>query len=224
MRNTPPQSDRLSFKAFLSHAYKAETINIEFFNMFDEVADVQFEVDIGLKNLNVTRLERRIRECDAFVGLYPYPNNGADKPSPEDAIKASRYFRLEIELAARARLPSIIFFDSRFRPAIRRLRGFSEKMFEPTDVQPPLRDKFRIDVKTTFQAFCKKLDVEIHARAAGFANNADRRQAGLLVPRGKGGYSEPAIRAIEDVAASHGYDDLVDLGREWPPVADAQPV
>ena len=86
-------SEQLSFKAFLSHAYKAEQLNVEFYGIFDEVADVQFEVDIGLKNLNVTRLEHRIRDCDAFVGLYPFPGDPTNEPSPDEALKESRYFR-----------------------------------------------------------------------------------------------------------------------------------
>ena len=91
---------KLSFKAFLSHAYDAAELNIEFFRLFDDVADVHFEVDIGFKNLNVTRLERRIRGCDAFVCLYPYPGGiSTREPAPGDTLQASTYFRLELELA-----------------------------------------------------------------------------------------------------------------------------
>src|SRR3954447_8546662 len=118
---TATSMQKLSFKAFLSHAYDAAEINVAFFGIFSEIADVQFEVDIGLKNLNVTRLERRIRDCDAFVGLYPFPGGQTFEPAPADALKASRYFRLEMELAARARRPGIIYYDKRYQSAIQSL-------------------------------------------------------------------------------------------------------
>ncbi|MGI9494272.1 MAG: toll/interleukin-1 receptor domain-containing protein [Geminicoccaceae bacterium] len=190
--------------------------------MFDDVADVQFEVDIGQKNLNVTRLERRMRGCDAFVGLYPYPGGITENPSLADANEASRYFRLEIELAMRAGLPSIIFYDRRFHPAIRPLRGFSALPFNAVDIEPPIPTAFRVSVQTAFREFCQRLDADIKGRRAGFGARRDRNDVGLLVPRGKGGYSEAAIEAIKDVARSVARcDELIDLGAKWPPVANA---
>lgn len=212
-------TQKLSFKAFLSHAYEAEELNIEFFKMLDEIADVQFEVDSGLKNLNVTRLERRIRDCDAFVGLYPFPGAPTDEPSPGETLKASRYFRLEMELAARAARPSIVFYDRRFQSAIQPLKGFSEKTFGPHDVRD-MATRFRLEIKTAFQEFCRRLGAEIQGRAAGFEANRSRREVGLLVPRGKSGYPKSAIGAIEEVAHEVGCSELLDLG--WPPVANAR--
>jgi hypothetical protein len=74
------------FKAFLSHSYKEEEANTVFFDLFQEVASVQFEIDIGLKNLNVTRLERRMRGCDAFVGVYPFPEKTTAIYSSDDIL------------------------------------------------------------------------------------------------------------------------------------------
>lgn len=210
---------KLSFKAFLSHAYDAEQLNIEFFQMFNEVADVQFEVDIGLKNLNVTRLEHRVRDCDAFVGVYPFPGEPSSDPLSGDTLKASRYFRLEMELAARAGRPSIIFYDKRWQSAIQSLGGFSEHVFTASEVHGTMSTRFRSKIKAAFKEFCDRLKAEIEGRAAGFEGRRERRQVGLLVPRGKGGYPKRAIRAIEDVAREFGHAKLADLG--WPPVADA---
>ncbi len=111
---------RLSLGAFLSHRYKSPAVNLYFFDLFEEEdAEVQFEVDAGTKALSVTRLERMIRDRDAFIGIYPYPGDPAVRALPEDLLAASRYFRLECDLAVRsgtagARVP---------RPALRELHA-----------------------------------------------------------------------------------------------------
>jgi hypothetical protein len=65
----PTANPSFSFKAFLSHRYKSPDVNLYFFNLFAESAEVQFEVDEGAFATNVTRLERMIRGADAFIGI-----------------------------------------------------------------------------------------------------------------------------------------------------------
>ena len=77
-RKSNRSSTPFSFKAFLSHRYKSPLENLYFFNLFGEIAEVQFEVDEGLSVVNVTRLERMIRDCDAFIGIYPFPGAWKD--------------------------------------------------------------------------------------------------------------------------------------------------
>lgn len=214
---------KLRFKAFFSHSYKAEALNVELFDIFKEVAEVQFEVDIGHKSLNVTRLERRIRDCDAFVGVYPYPAEPSCMPTADEAEKHSQYFRLEMELAARARRPSIIFRDQRFQSAIRTLQGFSDHPYKASDVHSTMTERSRAEIRGHFEGFCQRLRRELEGRATGFEVQRRRSKVGWLVPRGPGGYAKAAVAAIEQVAIKAGYrdeDSRVDLG--WPPVADAR--
>src|SRR5215210_7201080 len=105
---------KVQIRVFLSHRYKAPTINEYFFSLFEDEAEIQFEVDVGTVATNVTRLERMIRDADAFVGIYPYTDEGLASPKPHDLLKASRYFRLELDLVIRAKKPSLVFVDSRY--------------------------------------------------------------------------------------------------------------
>jgi hypothetical protein len=102
---------RLSLNAFLSHRYRSPEVNIYFYNLFSQRADVYFDVDLGTVATNVTRLERMIRGCDAFIGIYPYPGEVLVAPGHEELMKASRYFRLELDLAIRSRKPALVFYD-----------------------------------------------------------------------------------------------------------------
>ena len=72
------------------------------------------EVDEGTFATNVTRLERMIRAADAFIGIYPFPGSPEEAQKPDELRKASRYFRLELDLAIRSRKPAIIFYDERY--------------------------------------------------------------------------------------------------------------
>jgi TIR domain len=106
----------LSLKAFLSHRYKSPAVNTYFYELFAEAAELQFDVDHGTGSTNVTRLERMIRDTDAFVGIYPFEleESQAAAPIRQQLLDASAYFRLELGLAARAKALSIVFVDKRF--------------------------------------------------------------------------------------------------------------
>src|SRR6516162_8319925 len=66
-----------SFRAFLSHRYRSPEVNEYFFRLFAGLATPQFEVDKGTVATSVTRLERLIRDSDAFIELYPLPSDTA---------------------------------------------------------------------------------------------------------------------------------------------------
>src|SRR5258708_7124789 len=101
-----------SFKAFLSRRYKSPAVNLYFFKLFSEIAEVQFEVDEGAFAMNVTRVERMIRGADAFIGIYPFPGTWEEAQTRANLKLASQYFCLELDLAIRSRKPAIIFYDS----------------------------------------------------------------------------------------------------------------
>ena len=106
--------DHISFKSFLSHRYKSADVNLYFFNLFKEIAEVQFEVDEGEFSTNVTRLEKMVRDSDAFIGIYPFSDSSTGISLQEELKAQSRYFRLEIDLAIRSQKPAIIFYDRRY--------------------------------------------------------------------------------------------------------------
>ena len=103
----------IAFSTFLSHRYKSPEANLFFFKLFADIAEIQFEVDEGTFATNVTRLERMIRAAYAFIGIYPFPGTSDEAQKPEELKKASRYFKLELDLAIRSRKPAIVFYDER---------------------------------------------------------------------------------------------------------------
>ena len=107
-----------SVKVFLSHRYKSPEVNLYFYDLLSERANVQFEVDSGTSATSVTRLERMIRDSDAFVGLYPFPPKADALFGQADLADASRYFRLEIDIALRMHKPMLVFFDQRYEDTL----------------------------------------------------------------------------------------------------------
>ena len=106
----------VELKAFLSHRYKSPEVNLYFHELLAESAQIQFEVDIGSLPTNVTRLERMIRDADAFIGIYPFPGDPKKTASADELRIGSKYFRLECELAIRSRKPTLVFLDRRYAP------------------------------------------------------------------------------------------------------------
>jgi hypothetical protein len=69
-------------------------------------------VDRGTIATSVTLLEGLIRGSDAFIAIYPFPEDA--EVTPERLKNESRYFRLELGLAERADKPALAFIDSEF--------------------------------------------------------------------------------------------------------------
>lgn len=116
--------EKFSFKSFLSHSYESDEINLYFFKIFAEIAEVQFEIDAGTddevkKSTNVTRLEKMVRDSDAFIGIYPFSGTNDEANNVDILKEKSKYFRLEMDLAFRSRKPAIIFYDIRFGTLLR---------------------------------------------------------------------------------------------------------
>ena len=164
-----------SWSLFLSHQYRATSLNLFFYKLFADVANVQFEIDRGELATNVTRLERKIRAADAFVGIYPFSEID---PTPEKLRKESRYFRLELDLAIRSRKPTLIFFDSRYKNLFGG-PGRNSVPFDPEETigvdEPPSADLFR-DVIRTF------VDDVIACKAYEIRRQYRYGQVGLILP------------------------------------------
>ena len=91
-----------AFKAFLSHRYKSPETNLFFFSLFAGKADIQFEVDAGVEYrpvsagevvnqlpTNVTRIERMVRDANAFIGIYPLSLGATETATPEASLARS---------------------------------------------------------------------------------------------------------------------------------------
>ncbi|MFO0939680.1 MAG: hypothetical protein U0930_02820 [Pirellulales bacterium] len=171
----------MELKAFLSHRYRSPEVNLYFHELFAESAQIQFEVDIGSLPTNVTRLERMIRDADAFIGIYPFPGDPKKTASADELRNASKYFRLECELAIRSGKPSLVFLDRRYAPYF----DFSPSIrVESFDIQEiagkggsPSRPRFR----RVFLEFCDELSAMMTATAAKRRPYFEM-QVGIIVP------------------------------------------
>jgi hypothetical protein len=210
-----------SFKAFLSHRYKSPDVNIYFFNLFKEIAEVQFEVDEGTLSTNVTRLERMVRDTDAFIGIYPFPGSVDEAHKPEELKKQSRYFRLEIDLAVRSQKTAIIFFDRRYGELLKPPADFFSYAFDLNEITGsggfPSYNKH----KRWFENFCEVVktrkaydDVSIYS---------EKDVVGLIVPANQNneqGYTTDCIEKIKKNLADHTYSNIQLI--QWPPVLDSK--
>jgi len=219
---SPSQSDVLSFKAFLSHRYKSPEANRYFFRIFADAAEVQFEVDEGAFTIDVTRLERMVRDCDAFIGIYPFPGRDA-VPEREELLQESQYFRLELDLAIRARKPGLILYDRRYRQLFKSPLSINSLEFDSLEVESPGESPSAGVFQRAFRTFCERVaawkEYDVTARAAGGLTEG----VALVLPlRGRDvdGYSPGEVEVVRSALASCGYDDVSTV--PWPPVLDGE--
>jgi hypothetical protein len=207
----------LTLKAFLSHRYQSPAVNAYFHEVFSDAAELQFDVDVAAGSTNVTRLERMVRDTDAFVGIYPYDGEGIERPTRQQLLDASRYFRLELDLAARARAPSIIFVDQRYGPAM----GIPASMFVCTfDHQEVIGrggSRNREGFRRTFQRFCENVEASMQYERT--RPQPVDRSVGILLP--PAAYDEGVL---QDLQARISAANLEAERLPWPPLLDARMV
>jgi hypothetical protein len=144
------------FRAFLSHRYKSPEVNEYFFQIFaDASANPQFAVDRGTIATSVTRLERLIRGSDAFIAIYPFPEDA--EVTSERLKNESRYFRLELGLAERADKPALAFIDSEFGNVIAPPRQIMQVRFNREEIIPHGGSPRAAEFKERVDHFCKRV-------------------------------------------------------------------
>ena len=208
----------MEFKAFLSHRYRSPEVNLYFHELFTETAQIQFEVDIGSLPTNVTRLERMIREADAFIGIYPFQGDPRVTAKKTELQNASKYFRLECDLAVRSGKPALVLLDKRYASHFDLPPMVRSEYFDIQEVTgkggKPNTAKFR----RIFRDFCDEL------RAVMAVSVARQRQfellrVGIIVPTegpGNSKYSLGEISAIKETLIANGVKSIEEF--PWPPI------
>lgn len=208
-----------AFKAFLSHRYASPEVNLYFFNIFRQVGEVQFEVDEGPQTISMTRLARMVRGADAFIGIYPLPESTASLVAAQRLRSASQYFRLELELATRARKPMAVFYDERFRAHLDIPTGIYQQAYDSQEVlgggSRPSERRHRL----AFESFATAVQTEMLYRAhvESLLLTAPTT-VGLLLPGPSHGYTGKLVRGLTDVLEDWGYRTQP---LSWPPVLTA---
>ncbi len=207
-----PAADQetVELSAFLSHRYKSPKVNLFFMELLSEHASVHFEVDVGTTATNVTRLERMIRRADAFIGLYPVPTDPTKPTEYSQLVAESRYFRLELDLALRARKAILVFFDQRYGEVLSLPETARAIPFDIQEVTGQGGAPQKLRYRRAIADFLRLVRASIAAEAERPVTSP-RVKVGLIVPiegRGTARYSEDEIQVIRRVAQTHQIHEL----------------
>lgn len=210
----------MEFKSFLSHRYKSADVNLYFFDVFSRHAEVQFEVDVGSAPTCVTRLERMINQSDAFIGIYPFAGDPSKVPTKDELLNASKYFRLECDLAIRAGIPSLVFHDQRFGSLFKLPRHIRQESFDYQEVTgsggSPTRKRF----ERVFESFHSEVSAAIELSSISDIKYS-KTTVGIFVPHSTAssqGYTDNDIELIQQTLRNKGFDSIAII--PWPPVFD----
>jgi hypothetical protein len=217
--NAPGHSDLPAFEAFLSHRYASAEVNLHFFNIFRQIGQVQFEVDEGSKAISMTRLARMVRGADAFIGIYPLPEQAGDRITAQQLRSASQYFRLELELATRARKPMAVFYDERFRAHLDLPAGIYQQAYDAQEVLSRGSTPSKRRHQLAFDSFATSVKSEMLYRAhvESLLLTAPTT-VGLLLPGPQHGYTNKLVRSLAEELGDRGYRTQ---RLPWPPVLTA---
>ena len=142
-----------------------------------------------------------IRDADAFVGIWPLPGE-PDAAWDRDALEAeARYFRLELDMAIRARKPGIVFSDRRFANLLQAPAGMTQLRYDAQEVLLAANSPSWAGLQAKVEAFWNGLDFHVadQALAPGFEDG----RIGLLL----GNYDDvDAVAVAEEAVTSLGCD------------------
>lgn len=216
----PDSSSLPAFKTFLSHRYASAEVNLYFFRIFRQVGQVQFEVDEGSGTISMTRLARMMRGADAFIGIYPLPVPADQRVTAKQLRSASQYFRVELELATRARKPMAVFFDERFRAHLDIPAGIYQQPYDSQELTglggAPSERRHQL----AFESFAASVHAQMvyRAQVESILVTAPTTVGLLLPPGAQHGYTGKLIRRLTEALEDRGYR----VQRlPWPPVLTA---
>jgi hypothetical protein len=206
-----------TLKVFLSHRYKSPEVNLYFFEIFHEFADVYFEVDVGQKPICMTRLERMIQNADAFVGIYPFPDLANEFPTREKLLEASRYFRLEQELALRSCKPALVFYDKRYGSLLEGAPPMTTHRFDFNDLAGGA-DARRQQHGFLFESFLREATAYSTFQSTRLGDSARGNRVAILVPES----APDAPQQVQVIAAVLSAGGFEPKPVRWPPKIDRE--
>ncbi|MCW2932570.1 MAG: hypothetical protein JWM19_3532 [Actinomycetia bacterium] len=215
---SPDRADRPpgEFSVFLSHSYQSSEVNLHFYRALSDVAPVTFRVDQGGTSTSVTRLERMVRDADAFIGIFPIPDDQPTTPNRTTKLYASRYFRLELDMAMRSRKPTAILHDRRYGSLFGNLESVTYHPYDAQDIGRTANSSARQRLQRAADGFFRILDARTKA-AAMESGDHQSGLIGMLIPDAELGQSA-LTREVSDLLHQEGLEPR-QLG--WPARLDA---
>lgn len=210
----------MELKSFLSHKYKSPDVNLYFFDIFSQTTEVQFEIDAGSTPTCVTRLERMINRSDAFIGIYPFSDDITSAPNENDLLNASKYFRLECDIAFRSQIPSLVLYDQRYGDLFKLPAHVRQESFDYQEVAGAGGSPTRRRFEKLFEIFQSEVNAAIELKSLSDVRYSKKNVA-IFVPHSttpKHNYTEHELSVIETALRNNGFASVVKI--PWPPVFD----
>lgn len=218
MNSTPAgfsANDGHRFDVFLSHRYLSPEVNLYFYEAMHAVAEVTFRVDRGTVSTSTTRLERMIRDADAFIGVFPIPGDPLAAHDRASLLRFSRYFRLELDMAVRSRKPTAVFYDRRYASILKMPASTFSYPYNAQDINWP-SSAARLKLQNTAEMFFGHLAATARAEAAQREFGYERDLVGFLLPHDG---TWPALGgAVRELLSGQ---SLEPVELEWPPRIDS---
>lgn len=155
-----------------------------------------------------------VRGTDAFLGIYPLPGAPDAAPTQEEMRNASRYFRLELDLAARSGRPALVCYDQRYKILLKCPESFAVCAFDPQEILVGKAAPSALGYGKTFADFCKTVKAAMAYRSSKGAWVTSPR-VGVLLPPAR--YEDSHLAAIDTLLDAAGYEPVK---LRWPPMLD----
>src|SRR5688572_25160256 len=124
----------LTVNTFLSHGCGAVKVNLFFWELISTVADIALPGGPWEAATSTTRLERIVRDTPLSMGVWPVPTEPGERSDRGELLRASRYFRLELDIAIRARKYAVIFSDHRCGNVLRVPSGITHVRYDAREI------------------------------------------------------------------------------------------
>ena len=144
-----------------------------------------------------------IRDADAFVGVWPVPGEPGVAWSQVDLAHQSRYFRLELDMAIRARKPGIVFVDRRYGSLLQPPSDIECLGYDAQEIALSARSPSWPNLRARVGRFWRDLRPQLDGRPLDAPFQEGR--VGVVFGRHAG---LNAARVAEDAAARLGLDPV----------------
>lgn len=191
-------------------------VNLYFYEVIHSILPLTFRVDRGTFRTSTTRLERLIRDADAFIGVFPIPGDTRAPHDRASLLKLSRYFRLELDMAIRSRKPAAVFYDQRYGnlfrtpPSVIRYQYNAQEVGQPEHLSTPGKLRNQVDV------FCRTLTMMLEAEATELESGYERGVVGTLL-QDYDDISPRLTTAVNELVSDSTFEPVA---LEWPPKLD----